>query len=340
MSTQPVEVLLTQTFPDGILDTLRSLSPRLRLTAYPRSKADEIPPEVWQRSEVLYTDSFLPSPEQAPNLRWIQFSYAGIDSMLGSPILAKDGLAVTTLSGAAAAQVAEYAVSMLLALGHRLPAAFLLQTKAEWPKDAWDRLSPVELRGSTVGLVGYGSIGREVARLLQPFQVAILAAKRDVMHPQDSGYTADGLGDPNGDLFARLYPIAAVRSMLKECDFVVVSLPLTPETRNLIGPAEFAAMKPTAFLVDVGRGGIINHPALVAALQDRKIGGAALDVFHQEPLPREDPLWRQSNLIITPHIAGISPHYQERAAALFAENLRRYLTGSPLLNRFDPEKGY
>ncbi|HZW03501.1 MAG TPA: D-2-hydroxyacid dehydrogenase [Anaerolineaceae bacterium] len=340
MSAQPIEVLITQPFSDSLMDSLRAIAPRLRFTVFNKSRPEDIPPEVWQRTEVLYTSQILPTPEQAPQLRWIQFSYAGLDELADNPILLKDGVQVTTLSGAAAAQVAEYAVTMMLALGHRLPQLFNQQIKNEWPKDRWERHSPLELRGSTVGLVGYGSIGREIARLLQPFQATILAAKRNVMHPQDSGYIPEGLGDPEGNLFHRLYPVEAIKSMFKECDFVVVSLPLTDDTRDLIGAQELAAMRPTAYLIDVGRGGIIKHSTLVAVLHDKKIAGAALDVFHQEPLPKEDPLWKMPNVILTPHIAGISPHYQERAAALFAENLRRYLAGTSLLNRYDPEKGY
>lgn len=340
MNAPPVEVLITVPFPESVMDALRVVAPRLRFTVTNKSRPEDIPNDVWQRTEILYTSRILPNPEQVPNLRWIQYSYAGIDEVIEHPILHKDGLQVTTLSGAAAPQVAEHVVTMMLALGHRLPLLFAQQSRAEWPKDRWERHSPLELRGSTVGLVGYGSIGREVARLLQPFEVTILAAKRDVMHPQDTGYTPDGLGDPQGNLFHRLYPVEAIRSMFKECDFVVVSLPLTDDTRGLIGAQELAAMRPTAFLIDVGRGNIVDHAALVNALRDKKIAGAALDVFHEEPLPPNDPLWKLPNVIITPHIAGISKHYQERAAALFAENLRRYLSGTALLNRFDPDRGY
>lgn len=340
MNAQPVEVLITIPFPDSVMESLRAVAPRLRFTVTNKSRPEDIPNDVWQRTEILYTSRILPIPEQVPNLRWIQYSYAGIDEVIDHPILHKDDLQITTLSGAAAAQVAEHVVTMMLALGHRLPLLFSQQSRVEWPKERWDRHSPLELRSSTVGLVGYGSIGREIARLVQPFNATILAAKRDVMHPQDSGYIPDGLGDPQGNLFHRLYPVEAIKSMFKECDFVVISLPLTDDTRGLIGAQELAAMRPTAYLIDVGRGNIVNHAALVSALRDKKIAGAALDVFHEEPLPQDDPLWTMPNVILSPHIAGISAYYQERAAALFAENLRRYLAGTALLNRYDPERGY
>jgi phosphoglycerate dehydrogenase-like enzyme len=229
---------------------------------------------------------------------------------------------------------------MLLALGHHMSDAITTQHKSEWPRDRWERFRPVELRGSTVGLVGYGSGNRELARLLQPLGVTILAAKRDVMHPADTGYTPDGLGDVDGQLFHRLYPIQAVKSMLKLCDFVVIILPLSTHTRGIIGGEEFAAMKPGALLVDCGRGGVVDQPALIQALNEHKIAGAALDVFSEEPLPANSPLWRMPNVIITPHVAGVSSHYMERAARMFAANLRRYLNGESLFNRFDVERGY
>jgi len=128
--------------------------------------------------------------------------------------------------------------------------------------------------------------------------------------------------------------------MIKECDFVIVTTPLTPETRDLIGAEEFEAFKPGAFLIDVSRGGVVNHQALLTALKEKKIAGAALDVFTEEPLPEDSPLWKMPNVIVTPHIAGTSPFYDARAADLFAENLHRYLAGLPLYNRINLERGY
>jgi phosphoglycerate dehydrogenase-like enzyme len=191
-----------------------------------------------------------------------------------------------------------------------------------------------------VGIVGYGSIGRQVARQLYSFGSTVLATKRDARQPADSGYSPDGWGDPRGEFVHRLYPAEALRSMLKACDFVVVTVPLTPQTRNLIGAEELAAMRPTACLVDVSRGGVVNHPALIAALRDRRIAGAALDVFPEEPLPEDSPLWKMGSVILTPHISGNTPHYDERAVELFAENLRRHISGQPLLNRISVEQGY
>lgn len=340
MTDTPIEVLITLPFDEEHLALLREISPRYNFTIQAARKADDISFETWTRTEVLYTDRVLPQPAQAPLLRWVQFHFAGIDFLADSPILRQANLTATTLSGANAPQLAEYALTMLLVLGHHVGDVINTQQKSEWPRDRWERFRPFELRGATIGLVGYGSGNRELARLLQPFGVTVLAAKRDVMHPQDTGYIQEGLGDPEGNLFHRLYPIQAIKSMLKECDFVVVILPLSPHTRGVIGAEELAAMKPGAYLVDCGRGGVVDQPALIQALQEHKIAGAALDVFSEEPLPASSLLWRMPNVIITPHVAGVSNHYMERAARMFAANLQRYLNGESLFNRYDVERGY
>lgn len=340
MSESTIEVLMTMPFSAALVERVKAVSNRVNVTVLPAVKPEEIPAEVWARTEVLYTDRVLPTPAQAPRLRFIQFHYAGIDYAAESPILRKPDLVAATLSGAVSSQVAEWSVAMLLALGHRIPEMMALQSKSEWPQDRWQQFAPVELRGTTIGLVPYGSISREIARLLVPFGVNILAAKRNAMDPTDRGYMPEGLGDPEGNLFKRLYPIEALKSMLKECDFVIVSLPLTPQTRGMIGAEELKAMKPGAFLVDCGRGGIVDHAALLQALQEKHLAGAALDVFPQEPLPADNPIWKQPNVIVSPHVAGISKNFDAHATDLFAANLRRYIDGAAVYNRFDLEKGY
>ncbi len=335
-----IEVLITLPFTEEIINSLSNVSPRLNITVIKARKPEEIPADTWSRTEVLYTSRVIPAPEQVPALRWIQFHWAGVDHAMETPILKQPGLQITTLSGAAASQMAEYAVMMMLNLGHHLPEIGAYQRRSEWATDRWERFNPHELRLSTVGIVGYGSAGRQIARLLQPFGAKVLATKRDAMRPVDTGYTPEGLGDPNGDLVHRLYPPQAIRSMLKDCDFVVVTVPLSPQTKGLIGAEELATMKPTAYIIDISRGGVIDSGALVNALRDRKIAGAALDVFAEEPLPSDSPLWKLPTVIMTPHIAGYSPHYDDRAAALFAENLQRYLSGLPLYNLIDLERGY
>ena len=336
----PIEVLITLPFTDELMKKITDVSPRIVLEKIVARKADEISAEVWKKVEVLYTNRALPAPEQAPRLRWIQFHWAGLDHALEEPILQREEMSVTSMSGASASQMAEHAVMMMLALGHHMPEIFAHQRKTDWPSGRWEVFTPLELRDSTVGIVGYGSIGRQIARLLQTFGAKVLATKRDIRHPEDTGYTVEGLGDPDGDLVNRLYPPQALGSMLKDCDFVVVTLPRTKETRGLLGVKELSACKPGAFLVDISRGEIVDQNALIPLLREHKIAGAALDVFPVEPLPADSPLWKLPNVIITPHIAGFSAQYDERAAELFAQNLRRYLDQLPLYNRLDQTHEY
>lgn len=336
----PIETLITVPFSEHLVNRLQGISPKLNVISMPAGRVEDIPAEMWARTEVLYTASVLPTPEQVPALRWIQFHFAGIDRHIANPLLEKENLQITTLSGAAMSQMAEYVMTMMLALGHKVQALGNYQKKAEWPKDRYDRFEPFEIRGKTIGLVGYGSIGRQVARLLQPFGATVLAAKYDAMQPQDHGYMLDGLGDPHGDFVHRMYPFQALASMLKECHFLIASVPLTPRTRGLIGVKALNALKPGAYLIDISRGGVIDHAALLETLKSGKLAGAALDVFPEEPLPANNPLWQMPNVIITPHISGSSPHYEERAVQLFSENLHRYLGNLPLYNLFDRHRGY
>lgn len=248
---------------------------------------------------------------------------------------------MTTLSGANASKAAEYVILAMLSMAGRLFDVYHHQRDAVWMTDEEvNSLEIRELRGSTVGIVGYGSIGRETARLLHSFGMTILAAKRDVKAPHDSGYIPPGRGDPQGDYFHRLYPIQALRSMLKECDYVVITVPLTPETRNLIGVEEMGVMKPSAYLINVSRGAVVDEEALINALNHSQIAGAALDVSAIEPLPSENPLWQMPNVLISPHIADQSISYDVHSVELFLENCKRYLSAEPLLNEFDQKIGY
>lgn len=336
----PIHVLITLPFDERMVEKLNLVSPRIKISVIPTNKVEDIPAEQWQKTEVIYTNRVLPASGMAPRLKWVQFHWAGIDHVADLPLLKSSEITTTTLSGAACSQVAEYILMMILSLGHRLPEMYNAQRRVEWPRDRWERFSPRELRESTVGIVGYGSIGRQAARLLHAFGAKVLATKRNAMKPEDPDYVVDGMGDPAGDFVHRLYPAQAVRSMLKECDFIVVATPLTLDTVGMINADVLHACKPNAYLVDVSRGGVVDHEALASALKAGKLAGAALDVFPIEPLPPESPLWKLPNVLITPHISGITPFYDERAIDLFAENLRRYIIGLPLYNRFDPEKGY
>jgi phosphoglycerate dehydrogenase-like enzyme len=210
MTSEPLHLLITMPFTEAQIEQIRSVSPRLKVTAMRAHQPNEVPDEIWSKTNILYTDSVLPEPTQAPNLKWIQFHYTGIDYAIKKPIMEKPGLIATTMSGANAPQMAEYALTMMLVLGANVKGMIENQTKSHWPDKRWEHYKHHELRGSTVGLIGYGSINREVARLLIPFQVTVLAAKRDLKQIKDEGYIPAGTGDPEGDFFTRLYPFEAL----------------------------------------------------------------------------------------------------------------------------------
>jgi phosphoglycerate dehydrogenase-like enzyme len=247
----------------------------------------------------------------------------------------------TTTSGLHAINIGEYVLASILAWTRKLPELFDLQRKREWPSDRWTRYAPSELRGATMGVVGYGSIGREVGRLAKALGMRVLAVKRRVeLAGEQDAYEVNGVGDPGGVLPDALYSPEQLREMLALCDYVVLTVPLTRETQGMVGEEELRAMKPTAYLVNIARGQVCDESALVHALQAGWIAGAGLDVFAQEPLPEASPLWTMPNVILTPHLSGFSRNYEQRAADIFRENLGRYIAGQPLLNVVNKSLGY
>lgn len=332
-------LLLTAPFPSHLVDKIRAVSPNLVIEQ--RTLPNGRWPDDWAtEAEIYYALGAVPPLSQAPNLQWVQTHYAGIDSLKESELWHSD-LLITTASGVHAINMAQYALTQILAWAHRVPNWFKYKQSHTWAKESrWDTFVPQELHGKTLGILGYGSIGRELARLAKPFGLKILVTKRDGRQLADSGYTPPGHGDPEGNLPDRIYPSEATRSMLAECDFVVITLPLTARTHHLVDADVLKAMKPTAYLVNVGRGAIINEADLVRGLKKGWLAGAGLDVYEEEPLPDDSPLWEMPNVIMTPHISGFTPMYDERATDIFAENLRRYLAGEPLLNLVNRIEGY
>jgi phosphoglycerate dehydrogenase-like enzyme len=336
-----LKILSALSLTESQVDKIKAVDPRIEVHWYGRKDATRIPIELWREAEILITSGTpLPPPDQTPALKWVQFNFAGVDKAFQQDIFLRGGVRLTSASGAMISKMGEYVMMALLMLGQKAPEMFRFQQQKVWHEHRLEKLEPIELRGSTVGIVGYGSIGREVARLLYPFGAKVLATKRDVMHPEDDGYVPEGLGDPKGNYFHRLYPNEALNAMLKECDFVVVSPPLTAETHQMISTEQFTAMKPGAFLVNVSRGPVVDTNALLEAARSGKLGGAVLDVFEEEPLPADSPLWDAPNVVITPHIAGISRRNMDTLVDLFVTNLGRYLRGQELFNQIDPEHGY
>ena len=269
--------------------------------------------------------------ELAPNLRWLQYPGAGVDGLRSSGLLdAQSGVVVTSAAGIHATTISEYVFGSMLMFNWNWPQMVRLQDGHVWARSAgWYNLGGRELAGQTLGVVGLGSIGRRIAQVGRAFGMRVLGMRRS--------FTGENASDPDVD---QSYPPSALRKLLGQSDYVVLSVPLTPETEHMIGEAELRSMKPNAYLVNIARGRVIDEQALIRALREGWIAGAGLDVAEVEPLPANSPLYTMPNVILTPHIAGVSVHYESRLAHLFAENLRRYRAGEPLLNCFDPARGY
>ena len=331
-------VLISAPIPDALLERLARVSPDLVI------ERDTLPRDGWPEglvsaAEIHYTTDRILRPEQAPQLRWVQGHWAGVNNLVDTPVWAGDVL-LTTTSGIHAPNIGQYVIAQMLAWANHVPRWLRVQQAGQWPPGRRDVFQPDELAGRTLGIIGYGSIGREVARLARAFNMTILVTKRDARRVADTGYTLPGFGDPAGELPTRIYPAEALRSVLAQCDYVVITLPLTPRTRHLFDESLFQAMKPSAYVINVGRGPVIDERALIKALQRGWIAGAGLDVFEKEPLPEDSPLWAMQNVILTPHVSGMTAQYDERAVDLFAANLRRYLAGETLINSVNREEGY
>lgn len=253
------------------------------------------------------------------HLKWIHALSAGVENLL-APTQQEKGILLTNSKGIHAIPVSEHVMALLLAFTRGLNLFIRQQQECSWKRAPVD-----ELHEKTLAIVGLGSIGRELAKKAKCFGMHVVATKQT----------------PTRELFVdRLYPSAQLDDMLAEADFVVATLPLLPETAGLFSLERFRRMKPGAYFVNVSRGPITVEADLVQALQEGLIKGAGLDVFEQEPLPAESPLWQLPNVIITPHLGALSPSYMERAVKLFAENITRYLAGEAPVNLIDLAKGY
>ncbi len=260
--------------------------------------------------------------ERATNLKWVQTISTGVDRIM-TPELALSSVIVTNMSGIHEVTMGEFVLMLMLMFVKGAPRSFYQQIEGRFKWFPMDVLT-----GKTVGIVGFGRIGREVARVSKFFGMKVIATRRTAV---------EGEVGENADL---VLPLARLAELLGQSDFVVLGLPLTDESRGLIGEAAFRAMRPTARLINVSRGGIVDEPALIRALQEKWIAGAGLDVFAVEPLPADSPLRHMQNVIFSPHVSGDIAEYDVYAARLFADNLRRYLSGQPLLNVVDKSRGY
>jgi phosphoglycerate dehydrogenase-like enzyme len=271
-------------------------------------------------AEVLVTGHFPACDLRAlaPRLRWIQSTNAGVEDVL--PVLPSD-VVLTNASGVHGPKGAEFVITALLMLNHGLPHFAACQRERRW-----DPRFTTTIEGKTVVLIGVGAIGAEVARLARRFGLRVLGVRR-------SGQPHRGVD--------RMYRPAQLGRVLPEADFLVVTTPLTPESRGLIGRKELDCLPRHAGVVNIGRGAVIDNAALAEKLERGELGGAVLDVVDPEPLPAESPLWATPGLVITPHCAvDDGPRYVPRCLDIFFDNIRRYLAGRPLRNRIDPRRGY
>ena len=276
---------------------------------------------------------------RAPGLKWIQLLSAGADHVLGGPLKGTT-IPIATASGIHATPIAEYTLASMLAYAHRIHLAIRAQVRREWMRSGAFMASVDDIRGQTLGIIGYGSIGRETARLAAAFGMKVIALKRNPSERIDPGWCPAGLGDPAGEIPERFFGPEQREEILRESDYISVTLPLTEHTRKFIGARELGAMKPGAYIVNIGRGEVIDEHEMAEALKAGKLGGAGLDVFEHEPLEASSPLWELENVILTPHISGANRGYMDKACELFVENLKRFASNRPLLNVVDPQLGY
>jgi phosphoglycerate dehydrogenase-like enzyme len=266
---------------------------------------------------------------RARRLRWFSSVAAGLDGIVTPALLAR-GVAITNASGVHGPNIAEHVLAMMLMFTRGMPRLLRAQLARRWERNLKSRSDGSgELTGQTLLIVGLGRIGEAIAVRARSFGMRIVAVKRDPSTRHDPAVPID-----------ELLAMDALDDALGRADHVCVTVPLTRETDRLIDARRIGRLRAGAYIYNISRGAVIDEAALIEALRAGRLGGAGLDVFEQEPLPATSPLWDLDNVILTPHVAGVTPLYYQRTAALFAENLDRFLAGRPLENRFDPARGY
>jgi D-2-hydroxyacid dehydrogenase (NADP+) len=300
---------------------------------WPRMRVVHLPNYEGLDAELPDTDIFVGfslRPEQfshARRLRWLHSTAAGVGQLM-YPELRKSGIEVTNASGVHTIPMAEHILGMLVAMARRFPDCLRYQEQARWAQqELWDLpVRPRELHGQTLLLIGFGAVGRAVAKVVRPLGMRLWAVTRS--------------GEGDRQLADKIVPAARLQEALTDADFVILAAPETPETRRMMGSAEFARMKSSAYFMNVSRGALVDEPALINALERHAIAGAALDVASQEPLPPDSPLWKLENVVITPHMSAVSDQLWTRQTDLLLTNLERWFSGEELINRVDLERGY
>lgn len=320
--SHPITVLLSPMVGDAHRERLRAGFPDVRFVVL--GDAGSVPPEGAGATALLRVALTKPdlssALDAAPDVRWVHTSTAGFDWALVPEILERS-ITLTRSAASYAIPIGEFTITLIAALAKRLPELAQAQRDRRWAS-----LEPLELADLTVGVVGAGGIGREVAWRCNALGMRVIGTKREAS-PQEH--------------FHDVLPASALHELLAQSDVVVVACPLTPETRGLIDARALAAMRSSAYLINVARGPIVVEADLVAALEAGTIAGAAMDAFDEEPLPETSPLWDAPNFVVTPHTSFKSPRNLDRILAEFEDNLRRFQAGQPLTNALrDAALGY
>ena len=293
-----------------------------------RSNYDGIEAEL-RDTEVIFTISLRPTQfTAASQLRWIHAPTAAVHQFM-FPELIQSQVVLTNSTEVHGPVVAEHVMALIFALAKKIPQAALLQRQKVWGQESmWNEGQHLrEIAGATLGLIGVGSIGRRVAQMASGLGMKVIAVREHVQKGTPQGVQA-------------VYSAAELDRLLAQSDFVVMAAPLLTATERLMNAERFEQMKPDAFLINVGRGPQVDEAALAEAIRKRQIAGAALDVFDQEPLPADSPLWDLDTLLITPHTAGLTEKLWQRHYDLFSENVRRYMAHQPLQSVVDKHAGY
>lgn len=330
--------LCTLPLPDAWFDELRARVPDVEVHRV--AGGDTVDAALLSRVDLLHTGDWFPAAADAPALRCVQLDTSGVDHVRVTDLWQTD-VPIATLGGIAPVPMAEYAMMAMLELAHRMPLIERVRAERSWPTNA-DRLArftPRSLPGATVGIIGYGRIGREISRLATAFGMRVMGVRRTATSAPAADRFDTGRHLPGEDR-AEVVSMQHLDDVLRQSDVLVVVVPLTELTRGLIGPAELDLLRPGAFVVNIARGGIVDEPALLERLRDGRLGGVALDVFDDEPLPADSPWWSESGALITPHVAGLAPQYHAQTLDLVVENLARLASGRPILNEVDRVSGY
>jgi phosphoglycerate dehydrogenase-like enzyme len=330
-----MKILIDVPVDEGVLVRLRATTPcEADCLIPPAEKARVVEPSRLKDVEVLFCTFPPTNLADMPALRWIQIASAGYTQLFGLDLPAK-GIRATNALGCFDVPIAEWNMAMMVNLARNARQMIRNQEATVWDRSA---VFQREIRGLTVGLWGYGGIGRETARLARQLGLRVHVLTRHGVGPRGNIYSVAGTGDPEGVLPDRVFKAGEELSFLTGLDFLIVALPLTKATEGLIGERELQALPRTAHVLNPARGPIIQEAALLRALNEKWIAGAALDTHYKYPMPPEHPLWKFPNVIFTPHISGssLSPRFKDRLWDIFSQNVARYARGEPLLNELTP----